>query len=67
MENQIDRFWVRLPESVVEARAGIIPSDETDASPPPEGLTAKELLDWYSGLPVLCKKRKTRPRPHRVP
>lgn len=47
-----DKIWVHLPEPVVEARAGVIPSDETDASPPPEGLTAKELLAWHRGLPV---------------
>lgn len=44
--------WVRLPDSVVEARAGLIPSEETDGNPPPGGLTSKELLAWHRGLPV---------------
>lgn len=44
--------WVRLPESVVEARAGLIPSDETDGNPPPDCLTSKELLAWHGGQPV---------------
>jgi hypothetical protein len=54
--------WVRfqLPASVVEARGGLIPSDETDGMPPPIGLTVTELLAWYTGLPVWCKKRAKR-------
>ena len=44
--------WVRLPEPVVEARAGLIPSKETDGNPPPDGLTSKELLAWHRGQPV---------------
>jgi hypothetical protein len=43
---------IRLPESVVEARAGLIPSEETDTFPPPSWLTAKEWLAWHRGLPV---------------
>lgn len=60
--------WVRLqlPTSVVEARAGLIPSDENDALPPPIGLTVTELLAWYRGLPVWCKKRAKRQSPHQV-
>jgi hypothetical protein len=42
----------RLPESIVEARAGLIPSEKTDNCPPPGWLTAKELLAWHRGLPV---------------
>lgn len=43
---------VRLPESVVEARAGLIPSEKTDSNPPPDCLTSKELMAWHRGLPV---------------
>lgn len=45
-------IWVHLPKSVVEARAGLIPSEETDANPPPEGLKSEELIAWHRGLPV---------------
>ena len=50
--------WVRLPQTVVEARAGLIPSDETDGNPPPDGLTARELLAWHRGLPVFLSARR---------
>jgi hypothetical protein len=53
----VENRWVRLPASVVEARAGLIPSEETDANPPPEGLTVKQLLRWHKGLPVLSKTK----------
>lgn len=55
--------WVRfqLSASVVEARAGLIPSEETDLSPPPEGLNVTEYLAWHSGLPVWRKRRAKRP------
>ncbi len=49
--------WVSLPKSIVQARAGLIPSEEIDASPPPDGLTAWEQLRWYRGLPVLRKAK----------
>jgi len=52
VKKRSEKIWVHLPESVVEARVGLIPSDETDASPPPEGLTTKEFLAWHRGLPV---------------
>ena len=52
--------WVQLPKSVAEARAGLIPSCETDANPPPEGLTAGQLLAWYRGLPVALKIKPER-------
>jgi hypothetical protein len=44
--------WFRLPASIVEARAGLIPSGETDGNPPPEGLTVRESQAWHRGLPV---------------
>lgn len=44
--------WVRLPKSVGEARAGLIPSEETDGNPPPDWLTGKELLAWHRGQPM---------------
>jgi hypothetical protein len=47
--------WLQLPRLVVEARAGLIPSEETDGSPPPGGLTATEMLRWYRGRPVFCE------------
>jgi len=53
-KKRIGGFWVQLPKSVVKARAGLIPSDETDACPPPEGLATADLLAWYRGLPVFC-------------
>lgn len=43
---------IRLAESVVKARAGLIPSEKTDSCPPPDWLTAKELLAWHRGLAV---------------
>ena len=43
---------IRLPESIVKARAGLIPSEKTDSCPPPTWLTANELLAWHCGLPV---------------
>lgn len=55
----MDRFdgaWLQLPKSVVEARAGVIPSCEIDAMAPPERLTATELIAWHAGLPVFCKR-----------
>jgi hypothetical protein len=52
MMSQRRRVSIRLPESVVRARAGLIPSEETDSCPPPTWLTAKELLAWHRGLPV---------------
>lgn len=55
VEKRFGRTWVRLSTSVAAARAGLIPSCETDACPPPEGLTVKQLLRWHRGLPVLCK------------
>lgn len=54
-KKQISGFWAQLPKLIVEARAGLIPSDETDACPPPEHLAAADLLRWYRGLPVFCK------------
>lgn len=60
MKKEFDEVWVRLPESVVEARGGVIPSDETDSDPPPNGLAVTELLKWYQGLPVLFKSREGR-------
>jgi hypothetical protein len=53
MKRRSDGNWVSLPKSIVQARAGLIPSEGIDASPPPEGLTAQEQLRWYRGLPVL--------------
>lgn len=47
--------WMRLPECVVEARAGLIPSEETDGNPPPDCLTYKELLAWHRGQPVFLR------------
>lgn len=35
MVGRLDRAWVQLPKSVVTARAGLIPSYETDVCPPP--------------------------------
>jgi hypothetical protein len=55
IEAHSGRLWVRLPTSVVEARAGLIPSWETDANPPPEGLTSAELMRWHRGLLVELK------------
>lgn len=52
------RVWVRLPKSVVDARAGLIPSKETDGLLPPDCLTAAQLLAWHRGLPVLADRRK---------
>gem|GEM_PF-6509633 len=49
---QFRRALDRLPEPVVASRAGLIPSDEIDANPPPRGLTARQLLRWYRGLSV---------------
>ena len=57
MKGWPDGVRVRLPKSVVEARAGLIPSEETDAYPPPEGLTAAELLRWHRGFAVLLKTK----------
>jgi len=50
--------WVRLPKSVVEARAGLVPSEELDVNPPPDGLTGKELLTWHRGQPVFLSARR---------
>ena len=50
--------WVRLPKSIVEARAGLIPSEETDSNPPPDGLTGTELLAWHRGVPVFLSARR---------
>ena len=55
VEDGSDKLWVRLPKSVVEARAGLIPSFETDANPPPDGLTGVELIAWHRGLAVQLK------------
>jgi hypothetical protein len=41
--------WVRLPKLVVHARAGLIPSEETDGNPPPDGLTVEGVLAWHRG------------------
>ena len=57
MKGSADGVQVRLPKSVVEARAGLIPSEETDAYPPPEGLTAVEELRWHGGFAVLLKPK----------
>jgi hypothetical protein len=54
--NGLDGAWLQLPKSVVEARAGLIPSCEIDAIPPPEPLTATELTAWHAGLPVFCRR-----------
>lgn len=53
-------IWVSLAKDVVKARAGLIPSDQTDACPPPDGLSLAELRRWYRGLPVLVKSRPSR-------
>lgn len=50
--------WVRLPASVVEARAGLVPSEETDGNPPPDDLTSKELSAWYRGRPVFLSAER---------
>ena len=50
--------WVQLPQSVVEARAGLIPSEKTDSTPPPEDLTSKEMLAWHQGLPVFLSAER---------
>ena len=50
--------WVRLPKSVVNARAGLVPSEETDNNPPPDDLTSKELLAWHRGLPVFLSAER---------
>jgi len=55
VEEGSDKLWVRLPKSVVEARAGLIPSFQTDANPPPDGLTAVEIIAWHRGLAVQLK------------
>jgi hypothetical protein len=60
MKSWPDGVWVGLPRSVIQARAGLIPSEETDANPPPDGLTAGELLRWDRGLPVLLKTKLPR-------
>ena len=52
VEERSRKLWVRLPKSVVEARAGLIPSLRFDANPPPEGITSEELTAWHRGLPV---------------
>jgi len=52
LRSRTGKRQVRLPASVVEARAGLIPSETTDAYPPPDGLIAAELLVWHRGLPV---------------
>ena len=57
MKGSPDSVWARLPKSVVEARAGLIPSEETDANAPPDELTAAELLRWHRGRPVLLQTR----------
>ena len=54
--------WVRLPKAVVKARAGLMPSEEIDASPPPEGLTVAGLIRWYRGLPIQCTWGEARSR-----
>jgi hypothetical protein len=58
VEERPEKLWVRLPQTVVEARAGLIPSHKTDANPPPESLTADELVAWHRGLPVRLKTKK---------
>lgn len=58
VEKCSDGVWVRLPESVVEARAGLIPSYETDANPPPEDLTSDELRAWHRGIPVPLRAKQ---------
>jgi hypothetical protein len=55
VESRRDGVWVQLPKSVVHARAGLIPSEATDANPPPNGLTVVELLRWHRGQPVSRK------------
>lgn len=50
--------WVRLAKSTVDARAGLIPSEEIDADPPPDGLTCRELLGWHAGLPVFLSAER---------
>lgn len=50
--------WIRLPKSVLEARAGLVPSEETDGNPPPDGLTGQELLAWHHGQPVFLSARR---------
>lgn len=57
---RIDITWVRLPMSVVKARAGIIPPEEIDTCPPPDDLTVAQQLAWYRGLPVPLKSRVER-------
>lgn len=48
-------MWVQLPASVVEARAGVIPAIDLDTAPPPPSLSAKQMRQWYRGLPVLYR------------
>ena len=57
MKRWPDGVRARLPKSVVEARAGLIPSEEIDTYPPPDGLTAAELLRWYQGFAVLLRTK----------
>jgi hypothetical protein len=66
-EERSDKIWIHLPKSVVEARAGIIPSEATDANPPPDELTCEELLSWHRGLSVQLKTEEyPRERAHLI-
>jgi hypothetical protein len=49
-------MWVKLPRAIVEARAGLIPSHETDRTPPPPDLTVREIFQWHRGAPILTKR-----------
>lgn len=66
IEERSGKLWVRLPHSVVQARAGLNPSHKTDGNRPPEGLTANELLMWYRGLPVRLKTKYYPPPPKKT-
>jgi hypothetical protein len=57
VEERSNKLWVRLPNSIVQARVGLIPSCETDANPPPDGLTAEEIMAWHRGLSVELKTK----------
>jgi hypothetical protein len=51
-EERSDRLRKGLPKSVLEVRAGLIPSFKTVRNPPAEGLTAAEIIAWHHELPV---------------
>lgn len=59
MRKPLNRPRVRLLGPITRARAGLIPSCETDANPPPDCLTARQLLRWYRGLWVQCDAGST--------